>query len=154
MRWLAWFLMPDAWLSNQILSEGGVWGSMFLAIASLTLSTITTSTLFIVLAYFVKRDPTVWSCLKRFIGSALARREGKGQRMAEYLTKWRYRYILIFLLNIVPYIPSVTAATIFYGAVTRDKKSLLVIWGGLILKAVMLTVLLGIARSLMNGQRA
>ncbi len=148
MGWIAWYFVPDVWLCSQV-SQGGSWEPMLLTIGSAIINSVAPIVISAFLV-FMSQKLGVSSVIKKRIDMALAHQEGNGRRMVEYLRRYRYKYVIIFLLNLIPFVPYVTAGTIFYAVATKSVRASIAISVGAIVKVGILTAIVTIVR-LMSG---
>lgn len=156
MDWAAWFFLPDVWLIREIV-QGGFWSPLFLAFGSVLANTTVTVSIFLLLIHLGKRVVTrllgghyFFRTIGNQFQAALDRRNARGAKMKDYIEKWRhYRYVILFLLNMIPLIPWITGGSICYGVATRNPKALLSILAGLSAKVVVIAIAIFIGRWLL-----
>lgn len=143
MLWSLWVLAPDIWLIYQGYQN---WWIPILAIASGLLNIAISIGLFFFLVYAIKRITDRWSDRQFFISLAeqfkiwLERSKKNGYKLATYIEQIRmHKYLFLYFLNVVPFIPWVTGGTVAYAVVAKDRPAILFIILGLSSKVLLIT---------------
>lgn len=155
MEWALWFFAADIWLLGQLQAGGFVW-PMLLALGSTALNFLMTILIFVLLIHAGKSlmgKMTSRRGVIRLAGErlklALARRKETGRRTGEYMEKWqRCKYLVIFFINIIPFVPWITGGTICYAVIIRDWKVFLTISAGLTAKVAIMSTSVQLIRML------
>lgn len=150
MMWSLWFLAPDIWLIYQIPS----YWALIMAVFSGLVNVVISLGVFFLLVYAIKRLVERWPDRQFFMAVAnqfkvfLARSQAKGYRIAKYIEEIRiHKYLFLYLLNVIPFIPWVTGGTVCYTAVTKNFWSLLYIILGLVTKVTAITIVAFLIRT-------
>ncbi len=157
MEWALWYFAADVWLWKQLQAGGFIW-PMVLTLGSIVLNVAMAILIFVLLIYAGKsiigrmtRGKGVLRLAGVRLQVALARKEENGRRTGEYMEKWRhYKYLAIFLINIIPFVPWITGGTICYAVVVRDGKMFLAILAGLTAKVATMGALAQLIRMLVG----
>lgn len=144
MLWSLWFLAPDIWLIHQVPHYG--WWSGLIVMLSALINIIISMGIFFFLVYAVKRLAEKWPDRQVFVSVGnqlkvfLNRNEENGYRLARYIEKIRlHKYLFLYLLNVIPFVPWITGGTVCYTAVTKDFQSLFYIILGTTTKILAIT---------------
>jgi len=155
MEWTLWYFAADIWLWRQLQAGGLIW-PMLLALGSIVVNFLMAILIFVLLIHAGKSligRMTKGRGALRLAGErlqlALARKEENGRRTGEYMEKWRhYKYLAIFFINIIPFVPWITGGTICYAVILRDWKVFLTILAGLTAKVAIMGALVQLIRML------
>ncbi len=146
MEWLLWFFAADVWLIRRLSVGDGLLWSTLLAIASMMLNTLISIIIFVSLTYLVRGVIQQFDGHQFFRGvneqirAALNRRHDSGQRMIRYVEKWQHhKYLIMLLINTIPFVPWVAGGTTLYAVIVRDPKALVATLFGLAMKSVIIS---------------
>ncbi len=146
MEWAVWFFTVDLWLLGQ-LAYGNLeaWYSALLAMGGAAANTLAGALGFVLLLWLGSKlskrlnSSRLSHLIERRVNSATNRKRLRGEEVGFVLRgREHYRYAVIWLLNLFPLTPFVSAATVFYSVHIKDPKALLSVIFGACTKVVII----------------